>query len=96
MRVLAIILIGLLAIGCQTEPNTHVVENQSAETVVIYWDDGFGAQEVIERMPGKTTRLSLFHTDECSTGVLYARDLSGKEVARRTDPLCPQDTWVIR
>jgi hypothetical protein len=56
-----------------------------------------GSEDVLlgQVPPGLQQPLDYFDPRECSTGVLVARTVTGREVARLTEPLCPDDVWII-
>lgn len=50
-----------------------------------------------ELQPGRSIVVGdRFLVNDCMEGSLVARDPSGQELARRTDPICRPGEWVIR
>jgi hypothetical protein len=81
--------------GCHVEVEGHRVANHTAQALEIVWLHD-GSETVVGHVsPGLELPVTLFHAEECSTGVLVARGAGEREVARRTTPLCPDDTWVV-
>lgn len=68
--------------------------------VVYIAPDGTERQDdpiIHELRPGTSIVVSdRFLVNDCMEGSLVARDLSGREVARRTDPICRPGEWVVR
>jgi hypothetical protein len=97
MRLLGFCLAALLAGGCGLVDVTtqHVVNHSSAtiEIYVVVQSDELFVGAIPQDL---TLPLNGVDGPNCSTHVLVARNTSGLEVARRTEPLCPDDTWVIR
>ncbi len=82
--------------ACHVEVEKHRVANQSNQAVDVVWlHDGVELVLAVGMPPGGERPLTNFNAAECSTGVLVARTAAGREIARRTEPLCPDDTWVI-
>jgi hypothetical protein len=90
-----LLLFGTFLGGCHVEVEGHRVANQSDQTLEIVWLHGGSEMTLGDVPPGQFRPLTLFQSDECSSGILVARGAAGREVARRTEPLCPADTWVI-
>ena len=86
----------LLSAGCSNSYASHAIKNASTITVIVTYERGGDVFPVRTLEPGKMAYLnSMFQQNECSDGTFIARAEDGREVARRSDPLCPSDTWVI-
>jgi hypothetical protein len=90
-----VLIVCALVAGCGTpEFNTFLLENRTAEPVYVDWDATTDVR-VGPIPPGRQTALPVGNAGECATGVFIARTESGREVARRTEPICSQDKWII-
>ena len=95
-RLASLLAFGVLTAACSVEPATHHVTNESGQTVTVFYEAEDGEYKTRTLEPGKAMYMNfLFGTQECSQGALIARTADGVEVDRRTDRLCPGDTWVI-
>lgn len=100
--ILASVVVGPLIAGCaQTEPWGTLVVNKTASTVEVLSVGDAGAERDLGSIsPGMTLPLHPYFgvTDgSCSHGTLVIRrgSATGPEIARRTEPLCYRDSWVI-
>jgi hypothetical protein len=90
-------MVGLLCIvACaHVDPFDHLVQNDTTQRVVLYGVGADGAERRIAYIsPGLTYPLNL--GDRCTTSDLVVRTETGVEIARRSEPLCKSDTWVIQ
>jgi hypothetical protein len=85
----------LCLIGCaHVDPFDHLVQNHTAQRLTLYQVGADGTERLVaEIAPGLTYPLNL--GDRCTTSDLVVRTGAGAEVARRTEPLCKSDTWVV-
>jgi hypothetical protein len=91
---LALVLVAATACG-NVEVETHRAVNNTGETIYIFsvWPSGEYALGDVK--PGFQRPLNLGSTGGCWAGTLIARTLAGREVARRSDPFCPDQSWLI-
>ena len=88
----------LLLVGACEGPGEEFhlpkISNLRDETVEVY----LVGDEIETRMailaPGLTVGLHGFN-DKCTAGLLVARTTTGEEIARRTEPICPDEFWTI-
>ena len=74
------------------------VHNYTDRPIEIYCADADGDRKIYTGLdPGKSILLSSCGVGptECTAEGLVARDSSGVEVARHTDPICNHEKWVI-
>jgi hypothetical protein len=95
MRLLVIGLCMPLLLGCQVETETHRVSNQTNEIIYLYLVGPEGEYALGSVKPGYQMPLVQMNPHECSTVTLVARAADGRELARRTTPFCPEDTWIV-
>jgi hypothetical protein len=90
---------GLLLVGCDWNRVGFEVYNDADRSLSIYYVlEGQERRIVTKLDPGYSAFISgpvLLGPDDCSKGDLIARDSSGAEVARRTEPICNHEKWVI-
>jgi hypothetical protein len=94
-RALALTAIVVLLCSCgPPEFAQFIILNKTDETINVYrMDDD---QAVVGPLPpGRQTDLLPENSADCFEGTLVARTLAGREVARRVEPLCRHDRWVI-
>jgi hypothetical protein len=75
------------------------IRNQTDRTLNISYVDSGGERVVVHGIgPGQMTPVEAVNLQKedgyCTTGILVARDSSGAEVARRTEPICNHEQWV--
>jgi hypothetical protein len=101
----AAILLAVFVGGCnllpfgQSEAGYKAVafQNQTTETVDVVYLPPTGVEAVIVHAigPGQVGSDDAVAGGKCTIGVLIARNETGQEVARRTEPLCLGETWLI-
>jgi len=88
-RLAAIAFAGLLLTSCDWNRVGFEVVNRTDRSLTIYY--------VVEG--GRERKYSalgiLLNANDCTKGTLVARDSAGVEVARRTEPICNHERWVI-
>lgn len=88
----------LLPFG-QSEAGFETVrfQNNTTQTVSVAYRSPAGVESVVVSAigPGQVGSNDGVAGGGCTTGVLIARSEAGKEVARRSEPLCLGDTWSI-
>ena len=73
----------------------HALMNATDEPIFVTWVDQ--KEVVIGPIPPHSRQsLPIGDVSKCSTGILVARTQSGQEIARRSEPLCRDDTWIIK
>jgi len=90
--------LGLALAGCTSEPYGHIVANHTNEAIEIIELSDAAERDLGSVKPGLELPLNFyFGLDNCSTGILVVRSggRAGPEVARRTEPLCYRDRWVV-
>jgi hypothetical protein len=90
--------LAILVAGC-TEAGYDAVQfrNDTAQTVSVVYEAPTGQEAIIVHgiRAGQVGSDDAVAGGHCTIGVLIARDESGREIARRTEPLCLGDTWSI-
>jgi hypothetical protein len=89
-------LTGLLA-GCvliDGEPNMPTVGNGTDETVRLVIERKGVTTPLTTIASGMTGDLVAFDRT-CTDGSLIALSVDGREIARRDEPLCPEENWLI-
>ena len=83
-----------VGISIDREPNAPFVSNPTGETVqlMVIVDGQRTPISTIEA--GVTVSLGIYE-DQCTSDVLLAQSLAGNEIDRRTEPLCPKESWII-
>ena len=83
--------------GCQgprEEFHEPKISNLGDETIVVYVHSGGVVTKLATVAAGTTVGLSGFN-NLCMRDPLVAKTLRGREVARRTEPICPDEFWTI-
>ena len=91
-------LLALTLTGCpgQTgEFDEWRMRNDTDEIIYGFWLDDGAEVRIGPIPPDRQVPLPVEYPDQCSSGILIARTSSGREVARRTEPLCMDSTWII-
>jgi hypothetical protein len=90
-------LAGLIVGGCDSDRVGFWVTNDTELTVNIYYAYDGKEQLYASRLgPGQKVPIQgLLENGSACRGPLIARDSSGVEVARHSDPICNHETWVI-
>ena len=97
-RLAAIAFAGLLLTSCDWNRGGFDVYNYTDTRLTIYYVTDGRERDVAVLGPGGGMLVDgsvLLGPDFCSKGDLIARDSSGVEVARRTEPICNHEKWVI-
>lgn len=86
--------------GCQPEPFGALVANHTNGPIEVIQLSESGERDLGSVKSGLILPLHPYFGVEdksCSTGTLVIRagDATGPEIARRTEPLCYRDSWVI-
>jgi hypothetical protein len=97
-RILALVAICCVLGGCLREADVKFpyIENNTGQTVrVLLAQHGQGqGSEVIQIPPGSIGSLGNY-TQSCTDVTIIIRDSNGNEIARRDDPLCPGEYWIV-
>jgi hypothetical protein len=90
------LLIAALLGACMIDedPNAPLVSNATAETVRLVVIANGLPTPISTIESGVTVTLGGFE-NHCTSDVLVAQSLSGNEIDRRTESLCPNETWTI-
>ena len=72
------------------------MQNATDDVVYVFWFDDGEEERIGPIQPDTNGHLPVQYPEECSSGILIARTSAGREIDRRTEPLCRNDTWVIR
>jgi hypothetical protein len=97
-RALALVLLAAALTSCaffdDGEFGDYVLFNTTDEPINVSW---IRDQEVVVGPipPHTQWELPVGDRTRCTDGILVAHTVSGREVARRTDPLCRNDMWRI-
>ncbi len=70
-----------------------LVENATDQPIHIFYLRPAGERDLGPVPPGSVVRV--VGTPECTDQPLIARNDQGEEVARREEPICRGDTWVV-
>lgn len=70
------------------------ISNLGDETIVVYVDSGGVVTKLATVAAGTTVGLYGFN-NLCTQDPMVAKTLGGREVASRTEPICPDDFWAI-
>ena len=93
------ILLSLSSVACVLDGPTDAatISNRTGAPIEIYWDQANGTGDLFyASIQEGQARLVLEYLTVCMpAGDLVAKDLQGREVARRAEPLCPLDIWII-
>jgi hypothetical protein len=92
--VAAVLLVAIVS-ACAEQIGDHWVYNKTATKVVILEVIDGREQELLRVGPGSRVPLVALPGGQCSTIVLIARFEAGSEIARRSEPFCAGDEWVI-
>ena len=85
-----------LLVGCRSgEFDEYRMRNDTDEPIYVHWFADGDETQIGPIPPNLQLPLPVSSQEMCSTGLLVARTASGREVARRTEPLCMDDTWII-
>lgn len=98
-----VLIVVSFAIGCvrsDRDATGFKFTNQTDQTLSIVYvaPDGTEQKEpiVLEILPGKSIVTNdNFRVDFCVAGALIARDMAGRVVAQRDEPICRPGEWVI-
>jgi hypothetical protein len=96
-RLLLIVLVGsALVVGCGIYEEFHYpsVTNLTNQTIKLFFVSNGIETPIGSVAAGATGALSVFE-DACTHGTLIARDASGQEIARRSEPLCSDEFWNV-
>ena len=80
------------------EMEANVTNATSGDVTIVRFDQDGDERGLLELVAGQTLPIvGVLRPDApCLAGPLIARSDSGEVVARREDPLCDQETWVVR
>ena len=98
LRRAALIAFAFIFAACQADPYGHVVANKTQEAIEVIEQVDSTERDLGQVAPGLELPLNFyFGLDQCSRGILIARvgGRTGPELARRTEPLCYRDRWVV-
>ena len=87
----------LLVAACEgpgEEFHLPKISNLREETVEVYLVSGGIETRLATLAPRQTVGL-YGNNNKCTVGLLIARTTTGEEIARRTEPICPDEFWVI-
>jgi hypothetical protein len=70
------------------------ISNLRDETVEVYLVSGAIETRLATLAPRQTVGLSGYN-NKCTVDLLVARTTNGEEIARRTEPICPDEVWTI-
>jgi hypothetical protein len=90
--------LAFMVAACQSDRMGTLLANETTETIEVIWQSDRGEMDLGSVSPGLIRPLSpVFGLDKCSPGTLIVRsvDRTGPEIARRTEPLCYNVTWVV-
>jgi hypothetical protein len=93
---LSILATGWLVIACQTDVFhfPHVQNNTSEPVRVFLEHDGQEFEQIHVIAPGASGDLGNY-SQGCTNSPLVVRGTNGDEIARRSEPLCPDETWTV-
>ena len=92
----ALVLSGLTA-ACQgpgEEFHEPKITNLGDETIEIFVESGGVVTKLATVAAETTVGLSSFN-NVCTKDSMVARTLDGDEIAHRSEPICPDEFWVI-
>ena len=95
---LTLAITGLLLTSCDWNQGGIEVINRTDRSLDIYYlVEGRERKVYTELDPAYSVPISsvLDPLDYCTKGTLIARDSAGVEVARRTEPICNHEEWII-
>jgi hypothetical protein len=98
--IFSVLLILLGCAGCIVDRQTHLVLNESSETVTIVWVQDDGETVIGDIPPDRSSSMHRFASnspsyDGCFSELLVARTASGREISRHAGSFCADDTWHI-
>jgi hypothetical protein len=93
LAAVALLLVGACA-GPGEEFHEPKITNLRAEPVVVYVVSVGIETRLATVAPGQTVGLSGFN-NKCTVDLLIARTPAGEELARRSEPICPDEFWTI-
>ena len=97
-HILALAAVCCVLSGCFREADVKFpyIENNTGQTVrVLLAQHGQEREsEVLQIPPGSIGSLGNY-TQSCTDVTIVIRDSGGKEIARRDDPLCPGEYWIV-
>jgi hypothetical protein len=92
---IATLVVGIAACkGPGEEFHEPKISNLGDETIVVYVDSGGVVTKLATVAAGTTVGLSGFN-NLCTRDPMVAKTLGGREVASRTEPICPDEFWTI-
>jgi hypothetical protein len=92
---IALALAGIAACqGPGEEFHEPKITNLGDETIEVYVDTGGVVTKLATVPAGTTVGLSGFN-NVCTRDPMVARSLDGEEIARRSEPICPDEFWTI-
>jgi hypothetical protein len=94
LAVAALLLVGACE-GPGEEFHLPKISNLRDETVEVYYVSGGIETRLATLAPRQTVGLFGFN-NKCTVDLLIARTQAGQELARRTEPICPDEFWAIR
>jgi len=84
-----------MACGTGPEFGDYVVFNTTDEPIFVSWVDQ--QERVVGPIPpGTQWQMPVTDFTQCATGTFIARTSAGREIARRTEPICRDDMWIVR
>jgi hypothetical protein len=83
----------IAACGIREEFHEPRISNVGDETVIVYVDTGV-VTKLATIAAGTTVGLSGFN-NRCTQDLMVAKTITGREVASRTEPICPDEFWTI-
>jgi hypothetical protein len=96
-RLVVVFILGMtFVVGCGSYEEFHdpKVTNATNHTIQLYFVSNGIEVPVGSVAAGSTGGLS-FADGKCTHGTLIARDASGQEIARRSEPLCADEFWNV-
>jgi hypothetical protein len=89
----AVLAAAIAACGPRDEFHLPKIANVGDETIVVYVGTGV-VTELATVAAGTTVGLYGFN-NRCTQEPMVAKTLGGREVASRSDPICPDESWTI-
>jgi hypothetical protein len=89
----AVLAAGIAACGPRDEFHEPKIANVGDETVVVYIDTGVVTK--LATVAARTTVSLGGFNNRCTQDPMVAKTLDGREVASRTEPICPDEFWTI-
>jgi hypothetical protein len=81
-------------LGPGEEFHVPKISNLGDQTIVVYVDSGGVVTKLATVAAGTTVGLYGFN-NQCTHDPMVAKTLGGRNVASRTDPICPDEFWAI-